>query len=66
MEDWEFRLGKHQPSHHATLCRPQPTPSRHFQVLVLQHSAFKAGSDPWLPWGLFSACAIAESTLGWA
>lgn len=42
-----------------------PHPAGTSNVLVLHHSAFEAGSDPRLPWGLFSARAIAEPTLGY-
>ncbi|NXC19719.1 GLCTK kinase, partial [Corythaeola cristata] len=48
---------------------PSPHPAGTSNVLVPHHSAFKAGSDPGLPWGLSSVCAIAgtqaEPTLGY-
>lgn len=45
MQEWNSDLGNISHSI-MPLCRPQTTPSRHLQVLVLQHSVFKAGSDP--------------------
>lgn len=64
MEEGEFRLSECRPSHLTTLSRPQPSPSRHFQCAGAPPH-WELGADPWLPWGLFSACAIAEPALGY-